>query len=152
MVELSGLFLIMFIPLYSIMILVNISMEEILKLIFISFPNTIDFIITYFYYSLEAKGYFNIRYINQIFLFLFIVGVYDLIKGGSRDGIGNILPLLSLIFIIVVTIVLEIKSFRKFSELYDNFPKFYIIDYYFHFTYVFICIPIFYDLKRFLNF
>ena len=137
MVEFCELLYIIF---YSFIILKNISIKEIIVILFVSFPNTIDFILTLFCFTSELKKYFITRIISQILIFFYFLGVYDLTREGHRDGIGNILPTFSCIFISLSAFICEAISLMNFVEGYDKMSKFFKVEYYFHFIVIPLCI------------
>ena len=130
---------VLFIIFYSFIILKNVSIKEIIYIVLVSFPNTIGFILTLSFYTSELKKYFIIRLISQILIFFFFLGVYDLSREGHRDGIGNILPFMSCIFITISAVIFESLSLMNFVTGYNKMPKFYIVEYYFHFLVFPLC-------------
>ena len=125
---------------YSFTILKKISLKEIIYICLVSFPNTIGFILTLFFFTLELKKYFIIRLISQIIIFFFFLGVYDLSREGHRDGIGNIIPSMSCMFIALSAIIFESLNLTNFVVGYAKMSKFYKVEYYFHFLIFPLCI------------
>ena len=150
MIECIGI--ILFMLFYSFYILINIYIKEILKIIILSYPNTIDFILTSFFCTLKLKEYFIIRFINQLLIFFYFIGAYDQFRVGNRDGMGNIIPAISFSFILFCFIICEIKSLTVFVEVYnnENLTIFIKINYYFHFIIVPYCIFVFRYLKKYM--
>ena len=83
-----------------------------------------------FYYKAYQSNY-------NIFFFL---GVYDLSREGHRDGIGNIIPSMSCMFIALSAIIFESLSLTNFVVGYNKMSKFYKVEYYFHFLIFPLCI------------
>ena len=144
--------LVVILPFYSFYILIYLSIKEILKIIILSYPNTIDFILTSFFCTLKLKEYFIIRFINQLLIFFYFIGAYDQFRVGNRDGMGNIIPAISFSFILFCFIICEIKSLTVFVEVYnnENLTIFIKINYYFHFIIVPYCIFVFRYLKKYM--
>ena len=136
---------VLFVIFYSFIILKDVSIKEIIYIFLVSFPNTIGFILTLSFYTSELTKYFIIRIISQIFIFFFFLGVYDLSRKGHRDGIGNILPSMSCIFITFSALICESISLMYFVDGYDKMPKLYKVEYYFHLLVFPLCI---YHIKK----
>ena len=121
---------------YSFIILFQVSLKEKIIILFVSLPNTIDFILTLYFYTSELKKYFIIRIISQILIFFLFLGYYDLFREGSRDGIGNIIPIFSLLFIAILTLIFECISLKVFVENNNKISTICKVDYCFHFLFI----------------
>ena len=106
------------------------------KIILLSIPNLIDFILTALNFSKECAIYFILRFVTQALYIYFCVALYGCIFIKIKDKEYCIDPFCSFCFGSCFVLLMEIPSLIIFISNYDKIYFLAKIGYYIHLVYI----------------